>query len=135
MVLPVKLIASENKEIRDKIIVANNSQTEVKREQLIALIDTQKTIEDYYNAQNKYERLYYERRSKQYKSDSLSVPTSKVITIPFQIKAFISMILGQPDQVSGYYGSIVENFEKTGIKVFAPDTNPAFYYTKRFRFL
>jgi len=127
LMLTVKLIASRDKDIRDKIIVGNNSQTEVKREQLVALLDTQKYIEDYYNAQNQFEKLYYERRSKQYRFDE--VPPYKIITIPFQIKAFISMIMGEPHKVSGYYGSIVEQFDKNGIKVFAPDTHPALYYT------
>ena len=49
LMLTVKIISSKDKEIRDKIIVGNNSQTEVKREQLVALLDTQKYIEDYYN--------------------------------------------------------------------------------------
>lgn len=125
----VKLIASEDKDIRDKIIVGNNSQTEVKREQLVSLLDTQKVIEDYYNAQNTYEKLYYERRSKQYKSSDAKVPISKIITIPNQILSFVSMIMSAPDKVSGYYGSIVDEFEKNGNKVFSIDTNPALYYT------
>lgn len=125
----VKLIASEDKSIRDKIIVGNNSQTEVKREQLVSLLECQKQIEDYYNAQNKYERLYYERRSKQYRSSDSKVPVYKVITIPNQILSFVSMILGEPDKVSRYYGSIVEEFDKNGKKVFSPKNNPALYYT------
>ena len=125
----VKLIASEDKEIRDKIIVGNNSQTEVKREQLVSLLESQRYIEDYYNAQNRYEKLYYERRSKQYKNDEAKVPLNKVITIPTQIMAFVSMFLSAPDKVSGYYGSIVDEFEKNGKKVFASETNPAYYYT------
>ena len=129
LVLTVKIISSNDKEIRDKIIVGNNSQTEVKREQLVALLDTQKNIEDYYNAQSKYEKLYYERRSKQYRFDETKIPSYKVITIPFQIQAFVSMVMGEPHKVSGYYGSVVEQFDKNGIRVFAPDTNPALYYT------
>lgn len=129
LLLTVKIISSKDKEIRDKIIVGNNSQTEVKREQLVALLDTQKYIEDYYNAQNKYDKLYYERRSKQYRFDETQIPSYKVITIPFQIKAFVSMVMGEPHKVSGYYGSIVEQFDKNGNKVFAPETNPALYYT------
>lgn len=125
----VKLIASEDKEIRDKIIVGNNSQTEVKREQLVSLLESQRYIEDYYNAQNKYEKLYYERRSKQYKNDEAKVPLNKVITIPVQILSFVSMFMSAPDKVRGYYGSIVDEFEKNGRKVFSADTNPAYYYT------
>lgn len=125
----VKLIASEDKGIRDKIIIGNNSQTEVKREQLISLLETQKLIEDYYNAQNTYEKLYYERRSKQYKSSDAKVPQNKIVTIPNQIISFVSMIMEAPDKVRGYYGSIVEEFEKNGNMVFSPETNPALYYT------
>lgn len=125
----VKLIASEDKEIRDKIIVGNNSQTEVKREQLVSLLESQRYIEDYYNAQSKYEKLYYERRSKQYKNNEAKVPLNKVITIPNQILSFVSMFMGAPDKVRGYYGSIVDEFEKNGKKVFSIDTNPAYYYT------
>jgi len=125
----VKLIASKDKEIQTSIIVGNNSQTEVKREQLVSLLESQKTIEDYYIAQNKFEKLYYERRSKQYRNGDGQIPQFRIVTIPFQIKAFVSMILGEPDKVRGYYGSIVEEFDKNGQKVFAPNTNPALYYT------
>lgn len=125
----VKIIVSSDKEIRDKIIVANNSQTEVKQEQLVSLLETQKQIEDYYNAQNEFEKLYYERRSKQYKNGNVQVPQYKVITIPNQIQSFVSMMMGEPDKVCGYYGSIVEEFEKTGRKIFASDTKPDLYYT------
>lgn len=130
--LIVKLIASNDKKIRDKIIVGNNSQTEVRREQLVSLLDAQKYIEDYYSAQNKFTKLYYERRSKQFKNSGMQVPQDKVITIPFQIKAFVSMIMSEPHKVSGYYGSIVEQFDKNGRKVFAPDIKPEFYYTSAF---
>ena len=126
--LIVKIISSQDKELRDHIIVANNSQTEVKREQLISLLDIQRKIEAYYYAQNKYEKLYYERRSKQYKND-LSVKQYQIVTIPFQIKAFVSMILGCPDKVNGYYGSIIEQFDKNGQKVFRTDIDPSLYYT------
>lgn len=126
--ISVKLIASTDKEVQDKIIIANNSQTEVKREQLVSLLPIQKSIEDYYNAMNKYEQLYYERRSKQYINEK-SVPAYKVITISNQIKAFVSMIMGEPDKVRGYYGSIVSEFDKNGKRVFDKETHPALYYT------
>ena len=127
LVLTVKIISSEDKDIRDKIIVGNNSQTEVKREQLVALLEVQKQIEDYYNAQKDFERLYYERRSKQYRYDA--IPPYKVITIPMQIKAFVSMIMGKPDQVRGYYGKIVERFDDNELTVFSESKHPALYYT------
>ena len=43
--------------------------------------------------------------------------------------AFVSMIMAEPHRVCGYYGSIVEQYERAGKTVFAKDTNPAYYYT------
>lgn len=129
LLLVVKIIASKDKPTIDKIIIGNNSQTEVLREQLVSLLKIQHTIEDYYNAQNKYERLYYERRSKQYRNDNTAVPQNKIITIAAQTKAFISMIIGEPHNVRGYYGSIMHQYDGKGKKIYAEDTHPAYYYT------
>lgn len=126
--LLVKLISSQDKTVRNSIILGANSQTEVKREQLMALSDLQERIEDYYNAIKDSERLYYERRSKQYRND-IKVPQYKVITIPVQIMSFVSMFLSEPHNVSGYYGSIVETLERKNKKVFSEKYQIDSYYT------
>lgn len=126
--IAVKLISSQHKEIRDKIIIANNSQTTVKEEQLISLLNIQKQIELYYNAQRDYTRLYYERRSRQYRYGDSDVPQDRVITIASQIKSFVSMILSEPHKVNGYYGSIVEDFKAKGRAVFDDKVKPEYYF-------
>ena len=126
--LLVKLISSTDKNVRNNIIMGANSQTEVKREQLIALSDLQERIEDYYNSVTKYERLYYERRSKQYRNE-VKVPQYKVITIPVQIMSFVSMFLSEPHNVRGYYGSIVESLERDNKIVFSESYQIDCYYT------
>ncbi|MCM1309667.1 MAG: AIPR family protein [Bacteroides sp.] len=132
--LCVKIIASKNKDIRDRIIVANNSQTAVVREQLLSLLEEQRRIEDYYNAQQKYQRLYYERRSKQYHQDK-NIKSSQIVSIGMQITSFISMILGKPSKIRGYYGQVLENFSQDGIRVFDPNNNPALYYLSAFAYV
>lgn len=129
IILSVKIIASKDKETTDKVIIGNNSQTEVHREQLVSLLKIQHTIEDYYNAQNKYERLYYERRSKQYRNTETTVPQNKIITIAAQTKAFISMMMGEPHNVRGYYGTILDQYNGKGKTIYSEDTHPAYYYT------
>jgi hypothetical protein len=127
--LIVKLIGSEDKEIIDKIIVGNNSQTEVKREQLISLQNGQKQIEEYYRAQNKFPKLYYERRSKQYFGDSNVLP-SKIITIAKQIQSFIAMILDEPHKVRGYYGKLISDFNEQDKSLIDTEMyHPSLYYT------
>lgn len=130
LVLMVKIISSTDRNIRDSIVVANNSQTEVKREQLTSLLGVQRGIEQYYRVQDKFTKLYYERRSKQYRYGRERIPADHVITIPYQIMAFVSMVLGQPHVTSHYYGDIIKLFEGStdGRKIFDKDSNPAFYY-------
>ena len=129
LMLSVKIIASKDKQTTDKVIIGNNSQTEVVREQLVSLLKSQHTIEDYYNAQNRFERLYYERRSKQYRNTETAVPQNKVITISAQTKAFISMMMGEPHNVGGYYGSIMNQYKGKGKVIYSEKTHPAYYYT------
>jgi len=71
MHVPVRLIVSDDDEIKNKIIKATNRQTPVKNEELVALTDFQKSLEQYYAAQPEDYRLYYERRSQQYRSSSI----------------------------------------------------------------
>lgn len=124
--LLVKFIASSDNEIRTKIILGANSQTEVKREQLIALSEVQELIEEYYNTVKGENRLYYERRSKQYMYDN-AVPKNKIITIPVQIKAVVSMFIEQPHSIRGYYGSVVEKLGSD--EIFSEHYRIDIYYT------
>lgn len=124
--LLVKFIASSDNEIRTKIILGANSQTEVKREQLIALSEVQELIEEYYNTIKGENRLYYERRSKQYMYDN-TVPKNKIITIPVQIKAVVSMFIEQPHSIRGYYGSVVEKLGSD--EIFSEHYRIDIYYT------
>lgn len=125
--IPIRIVVSDNDDVKNQVIIATNSQTEVKREQLVALSEYQKKLESYYNSIVGVGRLYYERRSKQYNSDN-TVAKSKIISIPVQIISFTSMILDEPHNVRGYYSKIVENIEKTGKFIFADNHECAPYY-------
>ena len=106
MHVPVRLIVSDNDEIKNKIIKATNRQTTVKNEELVALTDFQKTLEHYYAAQPEEYRLYYERRSQQYRS-STGIEKIRITTISSQIRAFSSMFLDEPHRASRYYGTLL----------------------------
>lgn len=107
--VPVKIVVTDDDDIKMNITLATNSQTEVRTEQLEALSAFQKKLELYYAAENKDFPLFYERRSQQYNSDA-GIKKTQIISIPIQIKAFASMFLSSPHLVSGYYGTIVRRF-------------------------
>lgn len=122
--VPIKIVVTENEDIKTNITLATNSQTEVKTEQLEALSVFQKKLELYFNAEKTSIPLYYERRSQQYNSNA-GIKRTQIISIPIQIKSFASMFLNSPHLVTGYYGTIVKRFSG---KMFNEDHKYAPYY-------
>ena len=132
--IPVKLIVSPEDVLKNQITKATNRQTVVKLEELSALTDFQKSLEQYYNAIEEEHRLYYERRSQQYRSflDADDSPDKiKVVTVSNQIRAFSSMFLDRPHQASRYYGTLLKDVEN---RIFVNGHFPIAYYISAYTF-
>ncbi len=123
--IPLRLIVTSDDNIKNQITIATNSQTEIKPEQLAALSEFQKNLEQYYDTIEGTGQLYYERLTNQYSSDN-SVTKTRIITIPIQIKVFSAMFLNKPELVSGYYGKVAKNL---GGNIFNSSHKFAPYYT------
>ncbi len=115
--LPVKLIVSQDSDVKNRIIKATNRQTPVKTEDLTALTDFQKSLEDYYAAITGDCQLFYERRSQQYRS-SAGIEKIRIVSVSNQIRSFASMFLDFPHQASRYYGTLLKTIES---KIFGLD--------------
>lgn len=127
--IPLKLVITDDDDIKNKITIATNSQTAVKREQLQAMTDFQKNLEHYYKTIEGDGSLYYERRSGQYQSD-ISVVKARIINIQNQIKSFSSIFNEDPDRVTTYFGSIIkQNVETDNPSIFNPHHKYLIYYT------
>lgn len=122
--IPVKLIVSQDGDVKNRIIKATNRQTPVKTEDLTALTDFQKALEDYYNAVTGDGRLYYERRSQQYRS-ATGIEKIRIVSVSNQIRSFASMFLGLAHQASRYYGTLLKSIET---KIFVANHPPVAYY-------
>ncbi|MCG2826978.1 MAG: AIPR family protein, partial [Thermoplasmatales archaeon] len=122
--IPIRIIVTNDEEIRNDVIRSTNNQTQVKPEELEALSDFQKILEQYYLTTKDDTKLFYERRSKQFTNNS-SVIKIRIITIPIQIKSFAAMFLGEPHLVSRFYGRIIKYL---GEKIFLKDHKPIVYY-------
>jgi hypothetical protein len=131
--IPIKIIATENEDVKNQITFATNSQTQIKKEQLASVTQFQRHLEQYYNSFEGDKKLYYERRSKQYNRDA-SIIKNKIITIPYQIKAFSSMFLHNPHMVTSYFGSIVKKLNNQESIIFHEDHAYAPYYLSGFAF-
>lgn len=131
--VPIKIIATDNDEIKNRITLATNNQTPIKQEQLASLTSFQRSLEQYYSSYVGDKKLFYERRSKQYNSDS-SVPKNKIITVAYQIKSFSAMFLNDPHNVTSFFGTIVRKLNEGKTKIFNSDHSYSPYYTSAYTY-
>ena len=126
--IPVKLVATRDRQVIVDVIKATNRQTAVLPEALESLTPFHKELEDFYalqeSARDLSDRFYYERRSKQYAIDNIS--PRNIVTLTGQIKSFIGMFLNEPHSHPRYYGELLRSYEG---RIFANDHKPDPYYT------
>lgn len=108
--IPIKLIETIDEDTVNKIIKATNRQTEVSDEQLVALNEFHRNLEAFYLTFSGQERLYYERRSKQY-NYTADIEKVRIVSISTQIKATASMFFDKPHLASRYYGRLLKSVD------------------------
>ena len=125
--IPIKIVATNDSSIVTDVIKATNRQTAVLPEALESLTPFHKELEDFYAIQEAVlhfaDRIYYERRSKQYAMDNIK--PSNIVTLTGQIKSFISMFLDEPHSHPRYYGELLKSYEG---RIFVNNHRPEPYY-------
>lgn len=124
VMIPLRLIATKDEEVIGSIIKATNRQTEVREEQLLALSDFQKKLEAYFTAFDEPQRLYYERRSRQYNSFG-GIEKTRIVTPGNLIRAFASMFLEEPHRATRSYRRILD---RVGMDLFVTGHKLEPYY-------
>jgi hypothetical protein len=102
--IPLRIIATKDENVKDQIIEATNSQTQVGAEQYFARLAFLRKLEDYFEAQPEEIRLYFERRDGQY--DQTDVHKTKIITTANLIRAFSAIYLEEPHRTTRGYTSL-----------------------------
>ena len=123
LIIPVRIIATKDENLKNEITRATNSQTAIKKEQLEALSTFQKNLEEYYKTFHGPDVLVYERRTGQYRDSDIA--KNRIISIPTQIKTMAAMFLDEPSAVSGQYGTVAK---RVGNKIFKTSDKPIMYY-------
>lgn len=106
----LKLIVTEDENLISKIIRSTNRQTEVKEEDLLAYSDFQKRLEDFFKTFNEPDKLFYERRAKQYNGSSIN--TKLIIDKNTLIKTMGSFYFLKPQLATRYFGALFNEFGK-----------------------
>ena len=126
--IPVRLIATDNPEIKNSIIKATNRQTEVTEEQLFALSDFPKKLETYFPTYDGGKKLFYERRSRQFSSEE-GVEKVRVITMTMLVRAYASIFLGFPHRTTRNYKALLKSI---GGEIFHKDHRLEMYYVSAY---
>ena len=125
--VPVKLVVTDDSQVVNEVIKATNRQTEVHPEALESLSSFHRELEDLYKtrelSQSSSDRIYYERRSKQYGLDNIR--PSNIVTLTTQITSFIGMFLEEPHSHPRYYGELLKSYQG---RIFASNHRPEPYY-------
>ncbi|MFS8214795.1 AIPR family protein [Paenibacillus sp. S29] len=122
--IPLKLIVAPDNSIKNRVTKATNRQTPVKIEELSALTDFQKHLEEFYMAVDEKHKLFYERRSQQFRSD-VGIEKIRIVNVSSQIRSFAAMFLKRAHQSSRYYGTLIKD---VGSRVFVEGHPPIAYY-------
>lgn len=130
LLVPVKLVYTEDEEVTQEIIKSTNRQTPIEENDLLALTRFQRDLESYYSSHAADRQLYYERRSKQY-ADRPEVEKTRIVPIGLQLKFFAAMFLSSAHQAGRYQATLLKN---VGDQVFRPEHRPEPYYTSALAF-
>jgi hypothetical protein len=122
--VPLRLIATRDESIVNAIVKATNRQTEVKAEQLIALGEFQKRLEAFFQAFPPEQRLFYERRSRQWNGIA-GVEKTRIVTLPNLIRAYASFMMGDPHRTTRSYRTLLNML---GTSIFGPTDQMEPYY-------
>jgi hypothetical protein len=125
IMIPIKIVATEDEEVTRQVIIASNQQNKVDQESFWALDPIHKSIEIYFESKIGDQRLYYERRPGQFNTIA-GIEKVRIVTKDFLLKMYASVFLEQPNQVGRYYKDLTPLIGK---EIFSPNHEVHSYYT------
>ena len=123
VMVPLRLISTQDEGVISSIVKATNRQTEVKAEQLMALSDFQKKLEKFFETFPAHQSLHYERRSRQFAGASFE--KTRIVTPSNLIKAFAAIFLEEPHRTTRNYNALLV---QVGKDIFSKDDRLEPYY-------
>jgi len=105
VLVPLRLISTQDDEVFESIIRATNRQTPVKEDQFFALEKFAKKLELFFQTYPPIRRLFYERRTHQYDSQ-VGLDRSRIIVHQNLVRAVGAMFLMEPHITTKNYKSL-----------------------------
>ena len=128
VVVSAKIISTRSDDITNKIVKGTNRQNIVYDEAFEVTKEFHKDLEDVFSAmssENQNNKIYYERRSKQYFSNPLIKPSQKV-NLRILIQSFISIFLNEPHNGHRHESKLLQDYRN---RIFIDKQSKLPYYT------
>ena len=122
--VPLRLIWTQDENVIEDIIHATNKQTEIKADQFFAITEFGRQLERYFQSVPESQRLFYERRSRQY--DRLPIEKTRIVVQTNAVRTFAAMFLQDPHSTIRRYKSLSD---RVGKDIFVAGHKPDPYYT------
>ena len=111
VLVPLRLICTQDEDVIQDVIQATNKQTEIKNEQFFAVTEFARQLEVFFKgSSDESHRLLYERRSRQY--DRLSIEKTRISTQVNVVRSFAAVFMGEPHSTSRSYKSLSDRIGK-----------------------
>ena len=125
--VPIKVLVTKDSDIIAEVIKATNRQTDVPPITLESLSEFHKDLEEYYVAEENRvavdDRIYYERRSKQY--HDYGIGRSQIVGLEDLIRSFVAMFLNEPHRFTTTPNTLLEGHRS---RLFIDEHRPGPYY-------
>ena len=109
VMIPMKIIQSEDATVIAQIVEATNRQTQIEQTQFLSLKSKVREIEEYFNSfddDDTGRRLYLERRERQYAGQD--IPNARIIDIETLARSYAAMFLDLPHLSARYPRRLLE---------------------------
>ena len=124
IMVPLKLISTQDEDVIQDIIRATNKQTEINSEQFFAISDFARQLEMHFQSFSDNKKLFYERRSRQY--DRLNIEKTRIVVQTSTVRALAAMFLEEPQNTVRRYKTLAD---KIGKEMFVAGHRLLPYYT------
>lgn len=128
--VPIRVIVSRDEDVISSITAATNSQTSVSDEDLQAQAQFHKELEKFFDSFPESQRLYYERRSRQY-SSTPDLEKTRIISRSVLTRSYAAMFLDEPWRAGRYYSELKA---VRGGDIFQSSDHLLPYYTSAFAY-
>jgi AIPR protein len=127
VVVPFRLIGSNNPEFVSTIIIGTNKQNEVREDQFWSLLPFMKSLEEYCREQPEGSRIYLERRENQYRD--ATIERRRICKPRDLLKAIAAIYLYRPHRAARDYRGVSKEFSKD---IFQPKHSVVPYHAAAF---